>query len=350
MLLGLAIVEFGLTYYGRWVASRERLDPGLLTFDSELGWQLGRNWNGRHVHYDFDARYSTSDAGLRGTWPPPTPGRARYVFVGDSFTFGIGVNDGETFVDRLGKDDPATTYLNAGIVGYSTDQEYLYLQRHLSNWRADQVILDVYLANDLLDNLLQYPLQAEMGKPTFTFSEGSLRLTNVPVKRSPKPPEERGRTLSSMVLGDDAARRRSQSWRSRWEVTRFLGLAEYADRETLSIMPERMADPLNLFVQLVWKIRELCDANNVGFGLLLLPGKSFVESPDGVSGQFQNYLREAILAKKDELRVPIFDMAERLRSEYQRERKQLFFPHEGHLNPAGHRAVAELLRGQLPLR
>src|SRR5262245_20596186 len=101
---GLAMSEIGMRYYVRYVSSQEQIDSGFLVFDSKLGWRMQHNWSGRHRHHDFDVRYTTNDRGLRGPWPQAgnsSTGERRYVFVGDSFTFGLGVNDNDTFVRSI---------------------------------------------------------------------------------------------------------------------------------------------------------------------------------------------------------------------------------------------------------
>lgn len=344
IVFGLALLEFCAGSYAAYISSREQMDSGFLVFDPDLGWQMAPGWGGRHRHYDFDVRYSTNSRGLRGPWPEAAGESRRYVFLGDSFTFGLGVNDDETFVQRLGTANPATTYLNAGVAGYSTDQEYLYLKRHLAEWRASDIALVVYLANDLLDDTLSYPLQANMGKPLFVADGGGLRLTNVPVPLRPKPPEEQIRTLSTMVLGEDEAQKQTASWRSRWQLARILGFSEAAAGKAISSMPERLAYPLDLFVKLAQNIRQLCDENHVKLSLVLMPGRSYVEQPDSLSAQYQDFLRQAILARQADLGVPMTDLAVLLRAERGKGQKHLFHPHEGHLTAAGHQVVADLLR------
>jgi len=347
-MVGLAIVEFGLRYYTSYVQSREQMDPGFLVYDPQLGWQMAPNWRGRHVHFDFVARYATNAEGLRGAaWPEPSASSGqRTVFLGDSFTFGLGVNDDETFVQLLNTEGSGTTYLNAGIAGYSTDQQFLYLKDRLATWHVNHLVLVVYLSNDLLDNELRFPLQAEMGKPLFRASLAGLELTNVPVPPTPKPREERARTLATAVLG----RELPGTWRNQWQLTRSLGLAESADSELLAGMPERLAGPVDLFVQLVAGIRALCAANNVGFRLVLMPGRSYVEMPGSLSAAFQDELRRQILARQGDLGTLPIDLASQLRERYATTGEHLFFPNEGHLNQAGHRVVAELLRKALGQR
>src|SRR5262245_38458259 len=256
---GLALSEIGMRYYVRYVGSQERIDPGFLVFDSKLGCRMQRNWSGQHRHHDFDVRYTTNDRGLRGPWPEAgesSNAANRYVFVGDSFTFGLGVNDNDTFVQLLNRDGAGALYLNAGMAGYSTDQEYLFLKEELPSWHAGKVFMVVYLVNDLLDNTLRYPLQAVMAKPLFTLESGELKLTNVPVPLQPKPPDDQRRTLGTMVLGEDLAREQDRSWRNQWQLARILGFSEDATDQALAEIPQHLAYPVDLFVRLARTIKQ----------------------------------------------------------------------------------------------
>jgi len=338
----LALIEVALRYQAAAVQSQDRMDPGLFVFDPSLGWRMAANWRGEHRHHDFHVRYSTNDYGLRGPWPEAEPAafprKARVAFLGDSFTFGLGVNDDETFVQRLNETGDTTSYLNAGIAGYSTDQEYLYLKHRLPTWRLDRLELVVYLANDLIDNTLAFPLQAEMGKPLFVLEGEQLRLTNVPVRQEPKPPEERARTLSTVLLGDEAARAGSPHWWSRTELWRRLGLAEPAAPERLSELHRRMEYPLTLFLRIIHEIRRVCEQNGVALTVVLMPGRSYVEDPLSYSAAFQDDVRRSLV--EAHLGVPVVDLAARLREHFEQTGEHLYHAHEGHLNAAGHRRVA----------
>lgn len=341
----LALAEFGLRYYTDYVQSHAQIDPGFLVYDAKLGWRMAPNWSGRQVHYDFDVGYTTNAEGLRGTpWPEVfTSSGKRIAVVGDSFTFGLGVDDDATFVERLQAAESGNTYLNAAIPGYSTDQQLLYLRDRLATWQVDRVVLVVYLVNDLLDNELRFPLQADMGKPLFLATPAGLELTNVPVPREPKPPEERARTLATMVLGSEAA----NTLPSEWQLIRTLGLDASTDPALLAGMPARLAGPVDLFVQLITELRSLCETNNVALTLVLLPGRSVVEMPGSLSAAFQDELRRQILLRQAELGVALIDLSPQLRKRREASTERLFFPNEGHLNQAGHRVVAELLRAGL---
>ena len=64
-------------------------------------------------------------------------------------------------------------------------------------------ILVVYLGNDILDNMLSYPLQAEQAKPFFVLDkEQQLVTKNIPVPRIIKPAVLRSNTLTTIIFGD----------------------------------------------------------------------------------------------------------------------------------------------------
>lgn len=79
-------------------------------------------------------------------------GTFRVLGVGDSFTFGVGVRDEDTFLRRLESSlnaAPGATrryeVLNAGVEGYNTRDEVLYLERVWLKLNPDLVLLVFYL-------------------------------------------------------------------------------------------------------------------------------------------------------------------------------------------------------------
>jgi hypothetical protein len=92
---------------------------------------------------------------LRG--PPcavPKPvGTLRLLCVGDSHTFGDGVADDESWPAHLGRElsrrhpGRALEVINAGVNGYETVQEVLWIEQHLLALEPDGILLQ-YFAND----------------------------------------------------------------------------------------------------------------------------------------------------------------------------------------------------------
>jgi len=349
MLFGMAAVLAGtellLRRHRLSIEKSNRLDPGLVRYDGQLGWRLSPNWQGRHRHYDFNVRYSTNAYGFRGDFDtPPGRGGHRYAVVGDSFTFGLGVNDGETFVSRMNMlSKGCDRYLNFGVPGFSTDQEYLLLQQRVFDFSPDGILLITYLGNDLFDNQLAFPLQARHGKPYFTLTDGRLVLENVPVPMVEKPLRPALPGLRNMVLGNEPVSLGSRMEGS--EIVQLVRRGILGDSQRRDLFPQfknRFGPALKLYEALLVRIRSVCRAHGVGLVVVLMPGQSFVERPGSVSAQFQDYFRAQILRMAARLGIEAIDVAQLLRDHAGG--KALFYPHEGHLTEAGNLAVAEIIK------
>jgi|SRR5579862_2264634 len=79
------------------------------------------------------------------------------LFIGDSFTEGVGVADGETFARAteraLRRDGIPARSLNAGQRGFGAAQELKVLRRVLAREPVDAVVVQSFPMNDLSDNI-----------------------------------------------------------------------------------------------------------------------------------------------------------------------------------------------------
>jgi hypothetical protein len=109
------------------------------------------------VASEFDARITLSNAGNR----VPDSSRPALVFVGDSFTFGTGLHDEQTFAFRYCA-ATGRACVNLGRSGTGTGEQIDVLEHYLvtEGWEPDEVWLfmvamtDALMAgNDLADNL-----------------------------------------------------------------------------------------------------------------------------------------------------------------------------------------------------
>lgn len=109
----------------------------------------------------FDIK--TNDLGLRGNdiKPDKDPLQKRILIEGDSFTFGFGVKDKETFsylleqklsnANKLSEFNQAQV-INAGYAGgFGPDAYYMHLKNKGLELKPDLVIFSVFIYNDLLD-------------------------------------------------------------------------------------------------------------------------------------------------------------------------------------------------------
>jgi len=341
LALSLAAAEYVLRWEAAAARAEEAMDTGLVRYDPELGWRLSPGWRGRHHHADFDVEYAVGANGQRGD--PGDAGHPVAVF-GDSFTFGLGVSERETFVSRLSELDPGSRYVNLGVPGYSTDQEVLLMRRELGRWSPRHVLLVVYLGNDLLDIQRPFPAQADHGKPYFSLVNERLVLNNVPVPKSPKPLRASRADLAALLLpGDDSARGPMVRWLRSLELTRRLGLGLTVAPADDAFFDARLGEALALFRALIVVARDGVASGGIGMTLVLIPGQVYVARPDGHSARYQDYLRRKLLDIGAELGVPVVDAALALRKAHERGESDLYHPNEGHLSPRGHRLVARVL-------
>lgn len=340
--LGVALIaaEYLLRYQRAQILGSDHMDPGLIRYHAQMGWRTVPLWRGRHSHHDFDVTYGTDRYGFRVSPALDESRKRRIAWVGDSFTFGLGVDDGDTFVNRLNLLDRGAAHLNYGIPGFSTDQEWLLIQREVLGFRPDEIVLVVYLGNDLLDNLLDFPLQAVRAKPRFVLEQGRLKLLNRQVPPRLKGPGEARITARSMVLGQEQP---EYGWLSRillrTELARRLRLLPPAEGME-KVFPQRLQPALELFGKLLEAMTARVEKAGVELRVVLLPGSSLVERPESLSGRFQEYLRQRLLQSPPLRRLKVLDLKPVLARHAS---DGLYHPYDGHLNRRGHRLVAGAL-------
>jgi hypothetical protein len=151
-------------------------------YDPELGWvpkpgSVSTVTTARTIHAQHNS------LGFRDIEFAPD-GRPVMLFLGDSFVWGVDAEANERFTDILRDKLPEFQTVNAGVSGYGTDQEYLWLQRIWSSVRPAVVVLFFCTDNDRLDNTsnLRYD---RYRKPYFvTGADGALVPKGQPIPRS----------------------------------------------------------------------------------------------------------------------------------------------------------------------
>jgi lysophospholipase L1-like esterase len=105
---------------------------------------------------EFDTPVRINREGLRGPEiGPKAPGTLRVLALGDSFTFGVGAKEGQTFPARLqsllrGGGRPAEV-LNAGAPGFGVPDEAAWFRRWGRPLAPDLILITVFVGNDLQD-------------------------------------------------------------------------------------------------------------------------------------------------------------------------------------------------------
>ena len=231
----------------------------LWRYDALMGWSHVPGTTGQVDLGGPDAGLvRINSLGFRGreVTPRKDPGVVRVLVVGDSFVFGIGVDEEHLFVTRLERRLRDLTgvphqVVNLGVAGFSTDQEYLLLrERGLA--LAPDVVLLLMCDNDFEGNAQSF-MYLRYYKPYFTIGgDGRLVAGNLPV-----PQLARGQRVR-LWLGQSSEvwnllRFRDSSWPP---VRRLL------DRLEVDVSRESSDDPVRLAFLLVQAMRDL--ASSVG--------------------------------------------------------------------------------------
>lgn len=157
----------------------------IVEYDSLLGWRLKAKINEKVDLVDVeDIPIRTNSLGF---WDKEfeikkNPERCRITFLGDSFTWGMGVREEERFSNLVNVADPSWESLNFGVPGYGIDQSLLLWQSITHRYQPDLTVLTIY-RNDYLDNLslVRYGRR----KPYFELSsDQKLEAKGIPVDKT----------------------------------------------------------------------------------------------------------------------------------------------------------------------
>lgn len=191
LLSGFVLLEVVLRVFPVPAVEIHRRAPadtsGFFDYDPELGWRGRAGAHGVLSGWEFTSDIRLNARGFRDTEVAVAkpPGVFRVVLLGDSITWGHGVEQSQRYGDILTEDlhlqGRAVQVVNLAVSGYGTDQELLLWEREGRSYCADLVLLGLY-ENDVRENALAF--QGRYPKPYFRLTpDGALTLTHVPVPR-----------------------------------------------------------------------------------------------------------------------------------------------------------------------
>jgi hypothetical protein len=132
--------------------------PTFSEYDPVYGKRLKRSFQCTRIAADFTMRFSTNSLGFRGPEPTQFPSEG-ILFLGDSFTSGYGVNDGEEFPElvrrRLIADGDPIPVVNAGSGNIGNGYWLRFLQTEGKRFSPRLVVLG-FCVNDFADNLVDH--------------------------------------------------------------------------------------------------------------------------------------------------------------------------------------------------
>lgn len=152
VVAALALAELTIRLFPRAFgihASLQYYMPHVFAQDDTITWTLLPGARSRHEHFagDFNVEVTVDQRGFRKT--QQAKGRPNLLILGDSFTFGLGVEDDETYPAQLAARLPDWNILNAGYTGgASLDTQFLWLRQHVQTYQPKLVLFQVFEAND----------------------------------------------------------------------------------------------------------------------------------------------------------------------------------------------------------
>lgn len=292
-------------------------------YDSLLGWAHQPGQEGVFETPQFRSVVRINEKGLRDrSHPYERQGDTQRILVlGDSFAWGYGVEESERFSQQL-EESLGAEVINAGVSGYSTDQELLWYQNEGIKYETDLVIL-VIAGNDVGDNdrLLVNTIYY---KPKFIIEEGQLVPTGHPVPKT----STQGRFIYSL------SQRSALAYFLIQRYFDFLSLyarfknsdRPHASAPVSSLNAER--EPFELTVALIDEMKKIAESNKANF--LIVTTDRWWNYPAADSYEdFVVLLESKGFLVLDVESMPGFDP------------DKMLIPDDGHWNKMGHEFVAE---------
>ncbi len=292
--------------------------------DGQLGHVNRPNARAKLETPEFSVEYEINHDGFRDKSMHANarqPGVKRILLVGDSFTFGA-ANAYEDiwpviFSDKLSEQGRPAEVINAGVPGYDTRKEVLYLERLYSKYEPDVVVL-TFLPHDLFSNAPANSRQAPLD-----FAARSSR----------KPPMR-----SHLLILFKRILRASDFFYSR------LYLLTRRAQSFMAPLNARLTQQIEVTKKLFLQAKTFCENRGAKFVVLSIPQlfqvlvKAHGYDLENVDVDFIDKEFHAFSKENGFLWIPLLP---EFVQEYRRSEADFYFRFDGHLTPAGNRLVGE---------
>ncbi len=300
--------------------------------DVLLGWRGRPNIVRRFHRQDFDVVVEHGPEGFRRPEPPlPEQPAARILFLGDSFTWGWGVAQGQVLTDHLQRAlGNRVSIENRGVNAFGTAQEYLLLQQTLRQHQYAKVAV-MFFNNDVVENISR-----KEHRPLFELVDDRLVPQNLPLPPRLQNPIETFLDNHSRALlffsYQFSVLQRNIKDRFQGETTRPASMHDL-DYTTLA--------GYRVTARLLTEMQTLSVQHGAQFFVVYVPTPSEMSSQPA-SDPYVRAVREMIADVCRRANIPLIDLAPRFHEETMRGAR-LIFAHDGHWNSAGHQLAAEIL-------
>ncbi|HUP00985.1 MAG TPA: hypothetical protein VM737_05625 [Gemmatimonadota bacterium] len=306
---------------------RQRISAG----DPYLGFTFPPFYHGQIAQGDLDFRYMTDEKGFRN--PSPWPAKAEILVVGDSWAFGYGVDDDETWVKLANERLPRSRMITLGLIGAAPQQYVRIYERFGIPLEPNLLIYGLFPGNDIQDARL-FDNWLAAGSPgnydVWRFFRGDLPgLQDDLIRRS------------YLVASLRAVRNSLRSSFSGRTVD-FPGGGRLRLVPSIYAADARSARPGNPDFERVLgsveRARNLARERGTEFLVLLFPTKEEVYLP--LLGQPIPHVVTPFVAAFEQRGIPYLDLTPAFQQRA-RSGDLLFFEIDGHANRRGYRVIAD---------
>jgi len=149
--------------------------------DAQLGWSQIPNVVTQSTTGNRSVSVRHNSLGLREKELNEDAPGGTFVFLGDSMVWGLDAEVGERFTDLLQHELPQHRMVNAGVLGFGTDQELLLVQKLWNRLMPRVVVLTFSNDNDRDDNTSSFRYHTNY-KPYFVqVAEGEWQIRGYPL-------------------------------------------------------------------------------------------------------------------------------------------------------------------------
>lgn len=327
-------------------------------YDEMLGWVPKPNAEGIYAMSDSKTQIEINSKGIRDkSYDYKKPeGIKRIVVLGDSFTWGYGVEEKNIFTEIL-EDElfKNIQVINMGVSGYGSDQELLFLEEEGIMYNPDLVVVAFYVGNDITNNINS--IQYNHPKPMYVLDDedNKLILTNTPVPQKEEWLEVKNNDNVTILLSfkrfmshhSHAYAFISDRIVSSPNLLNLFKKIGIADKRTTpmgeAVLKHRLElDPYgwNLTKAILKEIDTVAKANNAKTFVIIIPTR------EQVNKNWDSEINGALVDFGKESNIPVLDLLPEFR-EHAKNGEQLYFKIDGHWNANGHKLAAELIYDKL---
>jgi SGNH hydrolase-like domain, acetyltransferase AlgX len=314
--------------------------------------------------------------GYRGReYPWDAASGFRILALGDSFAFGFGVQEDDTYLARMERAlaDRHVEVINAGLAGMGPDNEARLLAADGPGLRPDLVLVAFFVGNDLIDALTGIARTVlRDGAPA--LPEGFLEKWYRPLRPGtllPQPLARSSRSLGLPIPFKDALQRHSHAYRFlSGRVARLLAASQGAraggapmefnpfqqEAFCLRSYPPELEQAWTRAKAALVQMKAWCDAHDARLALVVIPTEAQVD-PDRWAAVRQRYrLKEEdfdlekpqriLAAFATENGIPLIDLLPALRAASDAG-GPLYFRTDIHWTSRGHAVAADEILRQL---